>query len=150
MRGMNGTRRSAAILCRIFQSRASCVVPLTILLLSAPHAQQQGTAEAGIDHPLTVETVRDNLYVLNGGGGNSVVFEPLRAGAVGDMFRAKTPPVIDANAGGSARAFIDTLRKAISQLRNIDVVITGHGLTVNRADLVEYADFAEEFVLSAQ
>lgn len=85
---------------------------------------------------------------------------------MGDLFARKGAPLIDANNGGSALAFPQTLAKAVAAIRNVDTVIAGHGTTtigsgesatfvrsspvMRWADLEEYAAFLRDFVDAAQ
>ena len=95
-----------------------------------------------------------------------IVFPALRTVVMGDLFARKWAPLVDANNGGSATAFPQTLAKLVSGLRNVDTVITGHSTTtigsgpgvsfvrsnpvMTWADLQEYADFMRDFVAAAQ
>ena len=74
-----------------------------------------------------------------------VVFRSLRVMHSGDAFAGKTTPIIDANNGGSAVAYGQTLAKAAS-IKNVDTIITGHSPTMKPADLREYATFNSDFV----
>src|SRR5262249_56381247 len=74
--------------------------------------------------------------------------------------------VVDANNGGSAVAFPRTLARAVTELKDVDTVITGHSTTtigsgrnatfvrsnpvMHWADLQEYADFTRDFVAAAE
>jgi cyclase len=111
---------------------------------------------------------RIDLYYFGAGhtnGDTVIVFPALRTVVMGDLFARKWAPLVDSNNGGSATAFPRTLAKAVSTLKNIDTVITGHstttigsgpGVTFVRsnpvmkwADLQEYADFMRDFVAAA-
>jgi glyoxylase-like metal-dependent hydrolase (beta-lactamase superfamily II) len=74
-----------------------------------------------------------------------VVFRALRVMHSGDAFAGKTTPIIDANNGGSAVSYGNTLAKAAS-IKNIDTIITGHSPMMKPADLREYATFNADFV----
>jgi glyoxylase-like metal-dependent hydrolase (beta-lactamase superfamily II) len=104
---------------------------------------------------LTVGTGRDqiDLYYLGPGhtnGDTFVVFPALRTMHVGDMFAWKALPFIDVSNGGSAVAHPQTLAKAMSTIKNVDTVITGHTPLMKWNDLQEYADFSRDFVAWAQ
>ncbi len=58
--------------------------------------------------------------------------------------------MIDADNGGSVVEHAGTLAKAVSALKNIDTVITGHTPVLKWADLQEYAGFSQEFVTWAR
>lgn len=74
-----------------------------------------------------------------------VVFPSLSVMHSGDAFSGKNLPIMDANNGGSALEFPDTLRNVINAL-DVDTIITGHSTLMTMEDLREYADFAVEFV----
>jgi hypothetical protein len=85
---------------------------------------------------------------------------------MGDLFARKWAPLIDSENGGSAIAFPGTLAKAVSSIKDVDSVITGHATTtlgsgasqwfvrsnpvMKWSDVQEYADFMREFVAAAQ
>ena len=99
-------------------------------------------------------------------GDTVIVFPALRTVVMGDLFARKWAPLVDANNGGSATAFPQTLAKLVSGLKNVDTVITGHSTTtigsgpgvsfvrsnpvMTWADLQEYADFMRDFVAAAE
>jgi glyoxylase-like metal-dependent hydrolase (beta-lactamase superfamily II) len=99
-------------------------------------------------------------------GDTVIVFQALRTAVMGDLFARKWAPGIDANNGGSAVAFPQTLARAVKELKDIDTVITGHSTTTIGSgrnatfvrsnpvmrwdDLREYADFMRDFVAAAQ
>ncbi|MEE2793064.1 MAG: MBL fold metallo-hydrolase [Acidobacteriota bacterium] len=100
--------------------------------------------------------------------GDIVVVFPEKAVAyLGDLFPDKAVPSVDAEHGGSALAFPDTLAEIVAEINGVDRVITGHGPFPTtyagrgrrdrgsaRAwtgfmtwdDLAEYADFVQELV----
>ena len=78
-------------------------------------------------------------------GDTFVVFRSLRVMHTGDAFAGKTTPIIDANNGGSAVAYGNTLAKAAG-VKNVDTIITGHSPRMKPADLREYATFNSDFV----
>lgn len=95
-----------------------------------------------------------------------VVFPALRIAVMGDLFARKWAPLVDSENGGSATAFPQTLARAVSTIKDVDTVITGHSSTtfgsgvsvwfarsnpvMKWADLQEYADFMRDFVAAAQ
>jgi cyclase len=129
---------------------------------------------------LPARTFRDKLSLLGGrnridlyyfGAGHTngdtvIVFPALRTAVMGDLFARKWAPLVDAGNGGRATAFPQTLANAVSGIRDVDTVITGHstttmgsgsGVTFVRsnpvmtwADLQEYAGFMREFVGAAE
>src|SRR5262249_1669776 len=112
---------------------------------------------------------RIDLYYFGAGHTNGdavIVFPSLRTVVMGDLFARKWAPLVDASNGGSAVAFPRTLARAVSELKDIDTVITGHSTTTIGAgrnatfvrsnpvmrwtDLQEYADFTRDFVAAAE
>jgi cyclase len=75
-----------------------------------------------------------------------VVFPSLRVMHAGDVFSGKNIPLIDANNGGSAVAFPNTLQKAYDTVKDVDIIITGHSTEMTRPDLKEYSEFNREFL----
>src|SRR5438128_2515240 len=75
---------------------------------------------------------RIDLYYFGAGhtsGDAVIVFPALRTAVMGDLFARKWAPLVDASNGGSAVAFPQTLAKAVTGLKNVDTVITGHSTT---------------------
>jgi len=94
-----------------------------------------------------------DLYYFGAGhtnGDTFVVFPALRTMHAGDMFAWKALPYIDVSNGGSAVAHPQTLTKAITTIKNVDTVVTGHIPVMTWNDLKEYADFSQEFVAWAR
>jgi cyclase len=75
-----------------------------------------------------------------------VVFPAARTVHSGDAFAGKNVPLIDANNGGSAAEYANTIAKASATLKDIDTIITGHSAPMKPADLKEYADYNAEFL----
>jgi cyclase len=112
---------------------------------------------------------RIELYYFGRGhtdGDAVIVFPMLRSAVMGDLFARKWAPLVDANNGGSAVAYPQTLSKALATIRDVDTVITGHSTTqlgsgrdvtfirsnptMKWADLQEYAEFTRAFVAAAE
>jgi cyclase len=75
-----------------------------------------------------------------------VVFPVARTLHTGDAFPNKGIPIMDANNGGSAVEYADTIARAAA-LPNIDTVITGHNATtLTIGDVKMYSDFNRAFV----
>jgi glyoxylase-like metal-dependent hydrolase (beta-lactamase superfamily II) len=94
---------------------------------------------------------RIDLYYFGRGHTNGdawIVFPAVRAMHTGDMFPRKNLPSVDsANNGGDAAEFTDTLKKALSTIKNVDTVIGGHTPTpVTWNDFKEYTEFYDDFV----
>jgi glyoxylase-like metal-dependent hydrolase (beta-lactamase superfamily II) len=113
---------------------------------------------------------RDRIDVYYFGRGHTdgdtvIVFPALGVAVMGDLFARKWAPLVDANNGGSAVAFPQTLARTVSGISNVDTVITGHSTTtlgsgrdvtfvrsnpvMKWADLQEYAEFTRAFVAAA-
>lgn len=89
-----------------------------------------------------------DLYYFGRGHTNGdafVVFPSLRTMHSGDIFSNKVAPLLDANNGGSGLEIGDSLTKAADGIKNVDVIITGHGPQMTMADLREYAQFNKDF-----
>ena len=87
---------------------------------------------------------RIDLYYFGAGHTNGdafVVFPALRAMCVGDMMAWKMAPLIDPATGGSVIALPDTLEKAVKGIRNVDIVIEGHGDVNTWAGFRDYTRF---------
>ena len=112
---------------------------------------------------------RIDLYYFGAGHTNGdavIVFPALRTAVMGDLFARKWAPLIDANNGGSAIAFPQTLAKAVNGIKDVETVITGHSTTtlgsgrnmtfvrsnpvMKWTDLQEYADFTRDLVAAAE
>jgi glyoxylase-like metal-dependent hydrolase (beta-lactamase superfamily II) len=75
-----------------------------------------------------------------------VVFPALGVVHAGDIFPGKQLPIMDANNGGSAVQYAETLTKAHAGLAGIDSIITGHSTVMTMKDLGEFAEFNRDFV----
>jgi cyclase len=103
---------------------------------------------------LTSGTDQIDVYYFGAGHTNGdavVVFPALHTAHVGDLFAAKTPPVIDPGHGGSGVAFPETLSKIYSGIEGVQTVITGHSRPLMTWDDVrDYGDFNRDFLQFAQ
>ena len=80
-----------------------------------------------------------------------VVFPALRLAQIGDTFAGKTPPIMDANNGGSGIEYADTLLKGYNGIKNIDTVVNGHtNAPTTWPELKEYEEYIRDFVTYAQ
>lgn len=97
-----------------------------------------------------------------------IVFPEKRLAHFGDLFPARSLPVIDAASGGSGVAFPETLARAVATLKNVSRVTTGHdearytmgaasasAISANPrpmswAQLQEYADFNRDFLAAVR
>jgi cyclase len=89
-------------------------------------------------------TDRIDLYYFGPGHTNGdafVVFPAVRAMCIGDLMAWNMAPLIDPATGGSVIALPDTLEKAMKGIKNVELVIEGHG-NVNTWDgLRAYTEF---------
>jgi glyoxylase-like metal-dependent hydrolase (beta-lactamase superfamily II) len=103
-------------------------------------------------------------------GDTIVVFPAKGVAHMGDLFPARATPFIDTSNGGSASAYPDTLAKALTEIRGVNRVITGHahvpstyaagrrqllsGAPAPRwmtwKDFEEYADFNRDFLAAVR
>lgn len=87
---------------------------------------------------------RINLYYFGAGHTDNdafVVFPAVRAMDVGDLMAWKMAPLIDPGTHGSVVALPDTLEKAERHIKNVDLVIEGHGDVNTWAGLLAYTEF---------
>jgi glyoxylase-like metal-dependent hydrolase (beta-lactamase superfamily II) len=96
-----------------------------------------------------------DLYYFGRGhtnGDTFVVFPAARAMHGGDMFPRAHMPFIDVAANsGSAVEFSQTLQKAVSTIKNVDIVVGGHTPSpVTWNDFKTYTDFYKDFLAAAQ
>ena len=83
-----------------------------------------------------------DLYYFGPGhtnGDTFVVFPALRVMHAGDMFARKGTPFIDARNGGSGAGYHKTLAKAVSGVKKVETVITGHSPLMTWNDFKEFA-----------
>lgn len=104
---------------------------------------------------LTLGQGKDRIELYHFGAGHTsgdsfVVFPALRTMHAGDMFAWKALPYIDVASGGNPVTHAETLAKAVSTIKDVDTVITGHTPVLRWNDLREYADFSRDFVAFAR
>jgi glyoxylase-like metal-dependent hydrolase (beta-lactamase superfamily II) len=91
-----------------------------------------------------------HLGVGTTNGDTCVVFPELGVAYLGDLFPGKMLPAIDPANGGSGVALPQTLERAASEIKDVDVFITGHGAAMTQADVRDYARFNKEFLSTVQ
>jgi glyoxylase-like metal-dependent hydrolase (beta-lactamase superfamily II) len=121
--------------------------------------------EAANKHGLPDRTYKTRFSLLRGedtidlyyfgpahtNGDTFVVFRNARVMHTGDAFANKGQPLIDRNNGGSGVAYPDTIAKAASSIKNVDVIINGHSpTTMTFQDLRNFADFNRRFLAHAR
>jgi glyoxylase-like metal-dependent hydrolase (beta-lactamase superfamily II) len=106
---------------------------------------------------LTLFSGKDQIELYYFGRGHTsgdtfVVFPAARAMHAGDMYPRAQMPFIDvAASGGNAVDFNQTLQRAVSTIKNIDIVVGGHTPSpVTWNDFKIYTDFYKDFFTAAQ
>ena len=79
-----------------------------------------------------------------------VFFPALRVVHAGDIFPGKQVPILDGNNGGSGFEMPRTLSLAHRMLGDVDTIITGHSTTMRPADLLEWAQFNDDFLTAVR
>ena len=96
---------------------------------------------------------RIDFYYFGAGHTNGdafVVFPSLRAMCIGDLMAWNMAPLIDPATGGSVIALPDTLEKAEKGIKNVDLVIEGHGNVNTWAGLRAYTEFNRALLNAAK
>jgi glyoxylase-like metal-dependent hydrolase (beta-lactamase superfamily II) len=96
---------------------------------------------------------RIDFYYFGAGHTNGdafVVFPSLRAMCIGDLMAWNMAPLIDPATGGSVIALPDTLEKAQKGIKNVDLVIEGHGNVNTWAGLRAYTEFNRALLAAAK
>jgi glyoxylase-like metal-dependent hydrolase (beta-lactamase superfamily II) len=124
--------------------------------------------DAANAHGLPDRTYKDRLTLLSGNdaidlyyfgpahtsGDTFVVFRNARVMHTGDAFANKGNPLIDGNNGGSGLEWGNTLGKAVSSIKNVESVITGHITGENSLqkwqDFVDFAEFNRLYAAHAR
>ena len=95
-----------------------------------------------------------DLYYFGRGHTNGdawILFPSVRVLTAGDIVSGKNLPLLDANNGGSGVAIGDSIAKAHSTLNKMaDTVVTGHSTQMTMPELLEYAQFNQEFLASVR
>jgi glyoxylase-like metal-dependent hydrolase (beta-lactamase superfamily II) len=79
-----------------------------------------------------------------------VFFPALRVVHAGDIFPGKQVPLLDANNGGSGFELPRTLSRAHATLGDVATIITGHSTTMTPKDLLEWAQFNDDFLAAVR
>jgi glyoxylase-like metal-dependent hydrolase (beta-lactamase superfamily II) len=83
-------------------------------------------------------------------GDTCVVFPELHVAYLGDLFPGKMLPAIDVANGGSGVSLPQTLDRVVSEIKDVDVFVTGHGAPMTQTDLKDYARFNKDFLATVQ
>jgi len=147
------------------------------------HMQQSDAFKGTKARFLPTETVATTLSLFDGrdrmviyyfgpahtDGDLVVVFPEKRLAYFGDLFPAKTEPIVDTANGGSLVRFAETLARATTEITGVTRVVTGHeeGVTAKRdpragsvdistpqtmtwSDVQEYAAFTQDLVAAVR
>ena len=113
----------------------------------------QGTAPRvrGFTGRLTMFEGDDTITLIapgpaHTGGDALVVFPHARVLHAGDLFSSDAAPIVNIEGGGDGPHFAEALTETVTNVRDIDRVITGHGAVVPWSALVTYADFLQFIV----
>jgi glyoxylase-like metal-dependent hydrolase (beta-lactamase superfamily II) len=104
---------------------------------------------------MTLGTGKDRIDLYYFGAGHTdgdafIVFPSVRAMCIGDLMAWNMAPLIDPAAGGSIVALPDTLEKAEKGIKNVDVVIEGHGNVNTWQGMRDYAAFMRALLNTAK
>ena len=104
---------------------------------------------------MTLGTGNDRIDFYYFGAGHTngdafVVFPALRAMCVGDLMAWNMAPLIDPPTGGSVIALPDTLEKALKGIKNVDLVIEGHGDVNTWQGFRAYTEFNRALLTAAK
>jgi cyclase len=104
---------------------------------------------------LTIGEGKDRIDFYYFGAGHTngdafVVFPSVRAMCIGDLMAWNMAPLIDPATGGSVIALPDTLEKAQKGIKNVDLVIEGHGNVNTWAGLRAYTEFNRALLNAAK
>jgi len=92
---------------------------------------------------------RIDLYYFGRGHTDNdifVVYPTERVMNVGDLMAWDMAPLIDPGTNGSVLALPDTMDKAAKGIKNIDLIITGHGDVFPRQTMLDYASYMRDLV----
>jgi cyclase len=120
-----------------------------------PKANPAWTPDRTFTDKMTLGKGKDriDLYYFGPGHTNGdafVVFPALRAMCVGDLMAWNMGPLIDPATGGSIIALPDTLEKALKGIKNVDLVIEGHGDVNSWQGLRAYTEFHRALLTAAK
>jgi glyoxylase-like metal-dependent hydrolase (beta-lactamase superfamily II) len=123
-------------------SAAARPIPATIPDITFANTMRLGSGKDRID-----------LYYFGAGHTNGdafVVFPSVRAMCIGDLMAWNMAPLIDPQAGGSVVALPKTIAQAEKTIKNVDLVIEGHGNVNTWKGMVAYRQFMQTLVNTAK
>jgi len=120
-----------------------------------PRSDPAMTPDRIFTDTLTLGKGRDRIDFYYFGAGHTngdafVVFPSLRAMCIGDLMAWNMAPLIDPATGGSVIALPDTLEKAQKAIKNVDLVIEGHGNVNTWTGLRAYTEFNRALLNAAK
>ena len=120
-----------------------------------PRSNPAMTPDRTFTDRLTLGKDRDRIDLYHFGAGHTngdafVVFPSARTMCVGDLMAWNMAPLIDPATGGSVIALPDTLEKAVKGIRNVDLVIEGHGDVNTWEGFRAYAEFNRALLTAAK
>jgi glyoxylase-like metal-dependent hydrolase (beta-lactamase superfamily II) len=120
-----------------------------------PKANPAWTPDRTYTDKLTLGRGKDriDLYYFGPGHTNGdafVVFPAVRAMCIGDLMAWNMAPLIDPATGGSVISLPDTLEKAVKGIRNVDLVIEGHGNVNSWQGFRAYTEFNRALLMVAK
>jgi cyclase len=120
-----------------------------------PKAQPAWMPDRTFTDKMTLGKGKDQIDLYYFGAGHTdgdafVVFKDLRAMCIGDLMAWNMAPLIDPATKGSVIALPDTLEKAVKGIKNVDLVIEGHGNVNTWAGLRAYTEFNRALLNAAK
>jgi len=117
----------------------------------------KGLAKRTFNDTMTIGSGNERIELRYFGrahtNGDAFVFFPAhRVLHVADVFPGKELPIMDANNGGTAVGYADTLAKVLSfSEKNADILVNGHTMAnTTNADLKDFIQFVRRYVSEVQ
>ena len=122
---------------------------------AAPRPIPATLPDLTFDNTMRIGTGKDRIDLYYFGAGHTdgdafIVFPAVRAMCIGDLMAWNMAPLIDPAAGGSIVALADTLEKAQKGIKNVDMVIEGHGNVNTWQGMRAYAEFMRGLLNAAK
>ena len=120
-----------------------------------PKANRAWMPDTTFTNVVRLGSGRDRIELYWFGAGHTdgdafVVFPALRAMCIGDLMAWNMAPLIDPQTKGSVVALPDTLEKALKEIKDVDMVIEGHGNVNTWAGFRAYTEFNRELLTVAR
>lgn len=125
------------------------------LVEANPQANPAMKPDKTFTDKMTLGQGKDRIDLFYFGAGHTngdafVVFPAVRAMCIGDLMAWNMAPLIDPAAGGSVLALPVTLDKALKGIKNVDLVIEGHGNVNTWQGMRAYTEFMAALVEAAK